>query len=93
MNKFLKLLLCLLLDAMGYISFVIPGIGEFSDIIWAPVSGFIMTKLFKGKAGKIGGIIAFAEEALPFTDVIPTFTIMWVYTYLIKAKPTTKKLK
>ena len=93
MNKFLKLFLCVILDAIGYLSFVIPGIGEFSDIIWAPVSGFLMTKLFKGKAGKVGGIIAFAEEALPFTDVVPTFTIMWAYTHLIKSKTSTKTLK
>lgn len=93
MNKFLKLFLCLLFDAMGYLSFIIPGIGEFSDVVWAPVSGFLMIKLFKGKAGKIAGIIAFVEEAFPFTDIVPTFTIMWVYTHLIKSENTTKKLK
>jgi len=86
MKKYSKLFLSLLLDAMGYISFIIPGIGEFSDIIWAPLSGFIMTKLYKGKSGKIAGVIAFLEEALPFSDVVPTFTIMWIYTYVIKKK-------
>ncbi|SHH55394.1 hypothetical protein [Winogradskyella jejuensis] len=89
MNKFLKLFLCLMLDAVGYLSFVIPGIGEFSDVIWAPLSGYIMTKLYKGKAGRIAGVIAFVEEAFPFSDVVPTFTIMWIYTYLITSK--TKK--
>ncbi|WP_299116639.1 hypothetical protein [uncultured Winogradskyella sp.] len=86
MKKYPKLFLSLLLDAMGYLSFIIPGIGEFSDVIWAPFSGFIMTKLYKGKAGKIAGVIAFLEEAFPFSDVIPTFTIMWIYTYIIKRK-------
>ncbi len=89
MNKYLKLLLSLLLDAMGYVSFVIPFVGEFSDIIWAPLSGFIMTKLYKGKTGKIAGIISFVEEAFPFTDIVPTFTLMWIYTYLIKTKKAT----
>ncbi|MFV0541632.1 MAG: hypothetical protein ACK5MZ_10440 [Aestuariibaculum sp.] len=84
MNKYKKLLLGLLFDAIGYVSFIIPGFGEFSDIIWAPLSGWLMTKLYKGKAGKVAGVIAFAEEALPGVDVIPTFTLMWVYTYLIK---------
>lgn len=78
-----------MLDAVGYLSFVIPGIGEFSDVIWAPLSGYIMTKLYKGKAGRIAGVIAFVEEAFPFSDVVPTFTIMWIYTYLITSK--TKK--
>lgn len=85
MNKYLKLLTSLVLDGLGYVSFIIPGVGEFSDIVWAPVSGFVMTRLYKGRAGKIAGIIAFVEEAFPFTDVIPSFTIMWVYTYLIKS--------
>ncbi|MBT8244143.1 MAG: hypothetical protein HKP48_09585 [Winogradskyella sp.] len=86
MNKYLKLLLSLLLDAMGYVSFVILGIGEFSDIVWAPLSGFIMTKLYKGKQGRIAGVISFVEEAFPFSDVVPTFTLMWIYTYLLKSK-------
>lgn len=82
MNKYIKLALGILLDAMGFISFIIPGIGEFSDIIWAPLSGYLMTKLYKGKAGIIAGFIAFIEEALPGFDIIPSFTIMWVYTYI-----------
>ena len=93
MNKYLKLLLSLLLDGIGYISFIIPGIGEFSDILWAPLSGYIMTKLYKGKSGKIGGIFTFIEEALPFADVIPTFTIMWFYTYIIKSATNVKDIK
>ena len=81
MNKYTKLFLSLLLDALGYVSIIFPPF----DFVWAPLSGLIMTKLYKGKAGKIAGVVAFLEEALPFTDVIPTFSIMWVYTYLIKS--------
>ena len=82
MNKYKKLVLGILLDAIGYVSFLIPGIGEFSDIVWAPLSGWLMTKLYKGKLGKIAGFITFVEEVLPGFDVIPTFTLMWVYTYV-----------
>jgi hypothetical protein len=85
-NKFLMLILSLLLDALGYVSFLIPGLGEYSDFIWAPMSAFIMTKLYKGKIGKIGATVAFVEEALPGLDVVPTFTIMWFYIYVIKNK-------
>jgi hypothetical protein len=84
MKKYQILLLSLLFDALGYVSFFIPGIGEFSDIVWAPLSAWLMTKLYKGKAGKIAGIITFIEEALPFADVVPTFTLMWLYTYVFK---------
>jgi hypothetical protein len=62
---------------MGYVSFVFP----LFDFIWAPLSAYLMTKLYKGKQGKIAAVIVFIEEALPFIDVVPTFTIMWVYTY------------
>lgn len=82
MNKYKKLVLSIFFDAIGCVSFFIPGIGEFSDIVWAPVSGWLMMKLYKGRAGKIAGIIAFIEEALPGLDIIPTFTLMWLYTYV-----------
>ena len=84
MNKYKKLGLSILFDALGLVSFIIPGIGEFSDIVWAPISGWLMTKLYKGKAGKVAGVISVVEEALPGFDVIPTFTLMWLYTYVIK---------
>ncbi|WP_242118717.1 hypothetical protein [Aestuariivivens sediminicola] len=82
MNKYKILAISILCDVIGYVSFAIPGIGEFTDIIWAPLSGWIMTKLYKGKPGKIAGIISFIEEILPGLDVIPTFTLMWIYTYV-----------
>ncbi|PWA05037.1 hypothetical protein [Flavobacterium psychrotolerans] len=83
-SKNRDLILGLLFDAIGMLSFSIPLIGEFSDVIWAPLSGLLMTRLYKGKIGRIAGVFAFLEEILPFTDVIPTFTITWIYTYLIK---------
>ena len=82
MNKYSKLFLGILFDAIGYVSFLIPGIGEFTDIVWAPLFGWLMTRLYKGKYGKIAGIITFIEEALPGLDIIPTFTLMWIYTYV-----------
>jgi hypothetical protein len=54
------------------------------DIVWAPLAGYLMTKLYKGKTGKIAGAIVFIEEAMPFLDVIPTFTLMWLYSYVFK---------
>jgi len=82
-SKNKKLLIGLVLDALGYLSFIFP----LMDIVWAPLSGYLMTKLYKGKPGKIAGLITFIEEALPFVDVIPTFTLMWLYTYVLEKKP------
>jgi len=85
-SKYQKLLLGLLFDAIGYASFIIPGIGEFSDIIWAPVSAWLVIKMYKGNTGKIAGVVAFIEEISPGLDIIPTFTLTWLYTYLFKSK-------
>lgn len=80
-DKIKKLILGLLLDGIGMISFSIPLIGEFSDVIWAPIAAFIMTRMYKGRIGKVAGILTFVEEIIPFTDIIPSFTLTWIYTY------------
>ncbi len=86
MNKKYKLLLTgILLDGIGMLSFVIPLIGETFDVVWAPISSYIIIKMYKGTAGKVAGVISFIEEVGIFgTDIIPTFTLTWLYTYLIK---------
>lgn len=86
MTKFTVLLLSLLFDGIGMLSYFFPGVGEATDAFWAPISGWLMTKLYKGKEGKIAGVITFVEEAIPGIDIIPTFTLMWIYTYVITAK-------
>lgn len=83
-----SLVVCLLLDFVGYASFSLPLIGEFADLLWAPVSGFLFYRLFGGKMGLLGGTFGFLEEFLPFTDFIPTFTIAWAMRYFGKEKKT-----
>ncbi|RZJ33525.1 MAG: hypothetical protein EOO51_13390 [Flavobacterium sp.] len=85
-NKQRDLILSLIFDALGMLSFTIPVIGEFEDVIWAPLSAYLFARMYKGTAGKIGAVVEFFEEALPFTDVLPTFTLMWIYKYLVKTK-------
>lgn len=85
-NRSRDLLLSLLFDAVGLLSFSIPLLGEFSDVVWAPLAGFLMTWLYKGRVGKIAGIFTFLEEILPFSDVIPSFTLTWIYTYFVQKK-------
>lgn len=58
-------------------SYIFPALGEFADIAWAPISGFIFLKLFGGRLGAIGSVLNFLEEVIPFTDIIPSFTIAW----------------
>ena len=82
--KIKKLVLGILFDAIGLLSFTIPYIGEFGDVVWAPLAGFLMSKMYEGRVGKVAGILTFVEEILPFTDVVPSFTLTWIYTYWIK---------
>ena len=85
-NKKRNLLLGILFDAIGLLSFTVPLVGEFSDVIWAPIAGFLMAWMYKGTIGRVGGVVTFLEEILPFSDFIPTFTLTWVYNYWIKNK-------
>ncbi|WP_179345103.1 hypothetical protein [Winogradskyella ursingii] len=82
MSKYKKLVISIICDALGYVSFIFPPF----DFIWAPLSAYLMTKLYKGKEGKVAAVISFIEEALPFLDVIPTFSMMWFYTYKFKTE-------
>lgn len=85
-HKYRNLVLGLLFDGIGMLSFTIPFLGEFSDVVWAPIAGFLMTWMYKGTVGKVAGIFAFLEEIIPFTDIIPSFTLTWIYNYWIRNK-------
>lgn len=78
------MLLGLLFDGIGMISLLIPGLGPALDLLWAPVAAWLITRMYPGKAGRAAGFIAFVEEVLPGTDIVPTFTLMWIYTHLIR---------
>lgn len=92
-SKYKYLLLGLLFDGIGMLSFVIPGIGEFSDVIWAPIAGWLMTRMYKGRSGQIAGMVTFIEELIPGLDVIPSFTLMWIYSFLLSKKTSHKALE
>lgn len=83
-DKISKLFLCLLFDGIGMLSYVVPVFGETIDLIWAPISGILLVLMFKGTVGKLAGVFGFIEELIPMVDIIPTFTITWFYTYIIK---------
>ena len=74
LSKNKKLGLSILFDIIGMLTFL--------DIIWAPASAYLMSKMYKGTRGKIAGVVSFIEEAIPGFDIIPTFTIMWFLTYV-----------
>lgn len=83
-GKYRKLLLGLLFDGIGMLSYLIPGLGPALDLIWAPLAAWLMTRMYPGRSGKAGAFITFVEEVLPGTDIVPTFTLMWIYQTFIR---------
>lgn len=69
--------ICIIMDLIGMATYIYPALAEFVDIVWAPISGLVFYKLFGGRMGRIGGVLNFLEEIIPFTDIIPSFTIAW----------------
>lgn len=72
-----RLLLGLLFDAVGMLSFFFP----VADVVWAPLSAYLMLKMYPGTTGKVAGVISFLEEAIPGLDFFPSFTLTWFYFY------------
>lgn len=74
----------ILYDVIGMVSMAIPVVGPFLDILWAPFAAKKMLDMYKGNHGKIASVIVFVEEIIPYSDVVPTFTLMWIYTFVWK---------
>ena len=74
-----SLIFCVLMDIIGFATYSIPILGEFGDILWAPVSVVIFFLTFGGFKGAVGGLFNFIEEIIPGTDFIPSFTMMYFY--------------
>ncbi len=92
-RKYGRLLLGIVLDMIGMFtsSWVVPILGDFVDVVWAPLAGFAMLRMYKGRVGQVAGSITLIEEALPGWDIIPSFTLTWLYVYVIKRKPVINK--
>ncbi len=69
--------ICIVMDVIGIATYLLPVLGEFGDVVWAPISGYIFYKLFGGRFGLIGGVLNALEEIFPYSDIIPSFTIAW----------------
>ncbi|MCB7479978.1 hypothetical protein [Christiangramia sediminis] len=74
-------------DLAGMATVAIPLFGPFLDLIWAPYAAKKMREMYPGKKGKLASVLVFVEEILPGTDIIPTFTLMYLYTYVWKKEP------
>lgn len=81
MIKYTKLVIALFIDLVGTASYLLPALGEFSDLIWSILSsGILMFVLFPNH--KVGAVFNGVEEILPGTDIIPTATLLWLVDYV-----------
>jgi hypothetical protein len=84
-----KLAGCVALDAAGDASELIPFLGEFTDVGFAPLEAGLLNLFFQSPAIAAFG---FVEEILPVTDVIPTFTLSWCLATLWPTTPLARRL-
>lgn len=82
MNKNKLLRKSIILDLISMSTLFIPIAGTLIDLIWAPYAAKQMNDMYEGEKGKIVFIIVCIEEMIPGLDVIPTFTLMWLYTFV-----------
>lgn len=78
-SSMVLLLVCILVDFIGFMSYVLFMIGEVTDIWWAPMFGFFLQYMFCSRVITSLGVL---EELLPFTDFLPTATLAWCITHL-----------
>ena len=80
-----KLIVSLLIDGAGSASYLVPVVGEVTDLGWAPIQTVLIMALYEDQQNKMEGqnpewlkYVSFAEEILPFTDIVPTATMGWL---------------
>ena len=81
-NKNNKLIVSIIFDLFGMASYAVPGIGELTDLFFAPIQGLWIYSAYGNIKWTFFGV---AEEALPFTDFIPSCLISH-FLYYGKAK-------
>ena len=71
-----RLITSLVIDLIGSASYLVPVVGEVTDIAWAPLSVILIMAMYDTTTPNLK-YLAFTEELLPFTDFVPSATIGW----------------
>merc|ERR1711935_289834 len=58
-----------------------PVVGEAADLGWAPTQTLFLMALYDTTSPNLK-YLSFLEEALPFTDVVPSASIGWAFEFL-----------
>jgi hypothetical protein len=89
LSAWFTLAACIVIDGIGDSSFLLPGIGEIEDVVWAPLSAYILSALFGSNV--VAGI-DFMKEILPGSDIIPVAITAWIIKYKFPKSPVASAL-
>ena len=68
------LILSIIIDIIGVLTYLIPFVGETIDVVWAPISAYIVYQMYGNGLFAIANLV---EELAPGLDFVPTATIAW----------------
>ncbi|MCI5059131.1 MAG: hypothetical protein MRY83_23665 [Flavobacteriales bacterium] len=85
-NKYALLGISIFMDIVGWATYAVPILGEGFDLVWAPVSAFLLFRMYGKKEGLAGGMLQFVEELTPGLDFIPTYTLVWLWKHVLNKK-------
>ena len=91
-RKYLYLIVSIILDVLGMGTFALPFLGETGDVVFAPFYGLMIFMMYRRRVlpAALVGTVGFLEEFFPLTDVVPTATMMWIYTFILRKESTMK---
>lgn len=79
-DKWRRLGVSLSIDSVGSFSYLLPFVGEAFDVVWAPTQTVLIMALYQHVSPNMS-YVSFAEEILPFMDVLPSATTGWLMEF------------
>lgn len=76
-GKWERLVTSIILDGIGCSSYLLPVLGEMTDLAWAPLFAVCVHAMYS-ESSPYAHYVGLIEELLPFTDIIPTATLAWL---------------
>ena len=80
LSSAILLVFSIIIDVIGFSTYMVPVVGETFDLVWAPLSAFMIYAMYGRDAGLLA-IVNLIEELAPGLDFIPTASIAWFYFY------------
>ncbi|CAB9516576.1 expressed unknown protein [Seminavis robusta] len=79
-TRWRRLGVSLTIDGVGSFSYLLPFLGEAFDVVWAPAQTVLIMALYQHVSPNMS-YVSFAEEMLPFLDVLPSATSGWLMEF------------